>query len=213
MNHFWLVVPKLRARFFGLKFCFRLDKCTIKKYADVVPKLIRLCLKRLTRSDIISWTFFQQHVLVGPESSNAQIDEPRALKRKQDELVQEVSFRRFLLRKQKKISASSLRWSHTTNPRRATVFQFGICIGLPVLEKAATARWTTIKKISELKKNILQAFSTGLQRQTVLNMGRFPSTSWFLQITNYFNRIFGKCRHPFNDVRTMFSEFFGNYYT
>ncbi|VDL70750.1 unnamed protein product [Nippostrongylus brasiliensis] len=31
----------------------------------------------------------QQHVLVGPESSNAQADEPRALKRKQDELVQE----------------------------------------------------------------------------------------------------------------------------
>ncbi|RCN52580.1 kinase domain protein [Ancylostoma caninum] len=31
----------------------------------------------------------QQHVLVGPESSNTQTDEPRALKRKQDELVQE----------------------------------------------------------------------------------------------------------------------------
>ncbi|KJH48730.1 kinase domain protein [Dictyocaulus viviparus] len=31
----------------------------------------------------------QQHVLVGPESSNVQADEPRALKRKQDELGQE----------------------------------------------------------------------------------------------------------------------------
>ncbi|KAK6760569.1 hypothetical protein RB195_021868 [Necator americanus] len=30
-----------------------------------------------------------QHVLVGPESSSTQVDEPRALKRKQDELVQE----------------------------------------------------------------------------------------------------------------------------
>lgn len=38
----------------------------------------------------------QQHVLVGPESSNTQTDEPRALKRKQDELVQEVQCLVFL---------------------------------------------------------------------------------------------------------------------
>ncbi|KAE9413997.1 hypothetical protein Angca_006154 [Angiostrongylus cantonensis] len=62
----------------------REDRARKRKNSDCDPASMSLSVVAPA-----PFSLSQQHLLVGPEPSNVQADEPRALKRKQDELIQE----------------------------------------------------------------------------------------------------------------------------